>query len=124
MHADFEFRNVGPQPCRVHGFVGLALFDASGRQMPNVVQRQAQESGGTPNDIPTVTLAPAGVAGFHMSWNHIPSGGQTSCPEAEQLHVTPPDELDFLVVSAHARDGSSIIDPCADVTVYPVRARP
>jgi len=123
MHADFEFRNVGPRTCRVHGFVGLALYDASGAKMPTGVQRQAQEAGAGPNDIPTVTLAPGGVAGYHMSWGHIPSGPQP-CPIAERLHVTPPDELDFVVVSAHPRDGNSPIDPCGDVTVYPIRPSP
>jgi hypothetical protein len=111
-----EFTNTGGVTCRMYGYPGLGLLDSSGHAIPITVTRgggQGQETTATPSSL---TLAPNAAAHAEYNYTDVPTGSQTTCPAAAKLQVTPPDETDFLLVTAQ-------LAPCGgEIHVGPVIA--
>jgi hypothetical protein len=92
--------NTGTAACRIFGFPGMALQDASKNAMTTTVVRNG---GQLPSTAPgSVALAPGGVASFTVSWSDVPTGSATNCPTSASALVTPPDETDALTVALQA----------------------
>lgn len=90
------FMNRGPSPCRLGGYPGIALIDAQGESIGNILMekvtpaevvaelspaRPAEPSGATPS----VTLMPHAVAAFQVVWT---SGAD--CSRVARILVTAP----------------------------------
>jgi len=80
------------------GYPSAQLLDASGTELPTHVV-----SGGNyqfTNFAPSpVQLAPGATAYFNLAYSDVPSGGETTCPTAAQIEVTPPHAVDHGVVA-------------------------
>jgi ABC-type Fe3+-hydroxamate transport system substrate-binding protein len=106
--------NRGAAPCRLFGYPGLSLVDATG-----AVVVDAQRGGGMlPADPPrAVVLAPGSTAHLVFTTSDVPDG-TASCPTVRGLLVTPPDERVALRLPVSAM-------PCrGEVHVGPVQAGP
>lgn len=93
------FRNASPDPCVLGGYPGAQLIDARGAQLPTTVVRGGNYPF-TSFAPSTVTLAPGGVAYFNVASSDVPVGGETSCPNATELLVTPPNAYAGVTVAA------------------------
>lgn len=102
-------RSTAPSPCTLFGYPGLQLLAGDGSALPTNVVRK----GGYPFTAmapTTVTLAPGQTADFNLGYSDVPVGGETSCPTATSMEVTPPNATDHLVVPAS-------LAPCGGGTV-------
>jgi len=74
--------------------------------------------GGRPGPSPFV-LAPGAASQFVIAWSDVRVGGETNCPAAATLQVTPPADTTPLVVA-----GLSGIAPCNSgaIDISPLRA--
>ena len=91
-----------------------------GAPQSNPVPTQVVRGGDHLTDLPGAALvtAPAGgTADFTLSWGDVPVGNETICPQATQLAVIPPDEVDPLVVPV-------TLAPCNSGTVHVSAVRP
>ena len=99
----FALRNSSTSPCPMDGYPSAQLLDASGTELPTHVV-----SGGNyqfTNFAPApVLLAPGATAYFNLAYSDVPTGGETTCPTAAQIEVTPPHAVDHDVVTG-AADG-------------------
>lgn len=103
--------NASRQACWLYGFPGLLMLDASGRALPTRVVRIDGPTFPGISPVPTrVVLAPGTAAHFYMHYSDVPYGGETTCPEARTLLVTPPEETHQLRV----QDG---LAPCGGGTI-------
>lgn len=111
--ADLEFRTTSTQPCYLYGYVGMAMLDSAGRQLPTNLVRDHV----TP--VLTVVLEPGspalgagsfGHAHFGFEWvsNCDISGTHVTPIVPSSLEITPPDETRPLVISTHPATGSVI----------------
>jgi len=104
-----RLRNTSSSACVLGGYPGMQLLDANGAQLPTTVVR----GGSYPfaNLTPTtVTLAPGAVAYFNLGYSDVPSGGETACPKASSMWVTPPNAVDHLTLV-------TTLAPCSGGTV-------
>jgi len=93
----YELRNASAAPCALLGYPGAQLNDSSGAALPTEVVRGGSYS--FTNFAPTaITIAPGASAYFNMGYSDVPSGSG-ACPTAQSLWITPPDDVDHLVVS-------------------------
>jgi hypothetical protein len=77
--------------CTLYGYVGMALLDAGGSQLPTHVVRD--QGGRFPfAHLTQFTVQPGATAPFWVHWEQVPVGGETTCPTSAGLVVTPPDE--------------------------------
>ncbi|HLN41163.1 MAG TPA: DUF4232 domain-containing protein [Acidimicrobiales bacterium] len=94
----FALHNTSTSPCPSDGYPSVQLLDASGTELPTHVV-----SGGNyqfTNFAPSpVQLAPGATAYFNLAYSDVPSGGETTCPTAAQIEVTPPHAVDHGVVA-------------------------
>jgi hypothetical protein len=77
--------------CWVYGYVGMALLDASGRQLPTRVVRD-QGARFPFARVGQYTVQPGATAPFWVHWEQVPRDNETSCAMSAGLLVTPPDE--------------------------------
>jgi Protein of unknown function (DUF4232) len=99
----FRLANTGSTECSLRGFVGLQMLDAAEHPLPT----RAVRNGGIFSNQPpssSFTLQPPGAgpgaaATFQVAYSTVPRAGESDCPQAYELVVTPPDDFDHLVVS-------------------------
>ncbi len=112
LEATLQLVNTSATPCTLDGYVTVLLLDASSMPLPT-------------NDVPgggvagnfagpsTFVLVPGAASGFAIFWHDVPSGGETSCPTAAAVQVTPPNTMSSELVAGI--DGG--IAPCEAGTV-------
>lgn len=114
----FRVANTAPTSCWLYGFVGMQMLDAAGRNLPTRVVRNgglfSNQSGPT-----QFTLQPAQAASFLVAFGEVPVGSETTCPQAAQLVLTPPDEFDHMTLTVKGWP----LSPCnaGELDVAPVR---
>jgi hypothetical protein len=92
------------------GYPGLLLLSSTGTSLPTNVLR----GGGLSfENVPVseVSLAPGQVAYFNLGYNDVTTG-TTTCSQASQVEITPPNDTASTVVSV-----SPGIDACNAGTV-------
>jgi len=96
------------------GYPGIQLLDASGTELPThvVTGGNLQFTDFAPA---AVVVAPGATALFNLAYSDVPTAGETTCPTAAQIEVTPPHAVDHDVVAVN-------ITVCGSgtVTVSPV----
>jgi Domain of unknown function (DUF4232) len=96
-YAFLTLTNRSAAPCRVRGYVGLALIGPDGRPLPTRVVRLA------PPAPASITLRPGGSASTRLHWSVVPGSGEPEhgpCrPVPDQVWVTPPDERSHLTIA-------------------------
>ena len=104
VHLVIALRNAGAVACTLEGYPLVALVGAGGKALPAHATHDGDMA--FPATTPAaVTLAPGAVASFDIGFGHVPGDGETSCPEAQSLRVTPPGDTHAVTVAATA-------DPC------------
>ena len=91
--ATLALRNTGAQPCELTGYPSVALTDAEDTPVTTVRNEQTPQNHFRNGPEPTPVVLPTqGLAEFDIAWNVVPNEamGQTECPEATGLRVTPP----------------------------------
>ena len=78
------FTNVGPLPCTLYGYPGVAGLDSAGHQVT-----QARRESGWPRT--TITLAHGGAASAIVHATVVPSGTATCPPQYAALLATAPN---------------------------------
>ena len=118
--AEVVFRNASASDCRLFGYPGLKMLNASGAALPTTVSR-----GGSflfPAVAPhLVGLAPGQTASFDIEYGDNPTGNppptyQKACPAAATLKITLPDDVTAV------RAGVTMAPCKGDLTVSPVVA--
>jgi hypothetical protein len=110
--------NTSGLACTLNGFVGVQMLDAANAPLPTLGVPGGGMLGGRPGPSPFV-LAPGAASQFVIAWSDVPVGGETSCPMATTIQVTPPGETTPLDVA-----GLSGIAPCnsGTIDISPLRA--
>jgi hypothetical protein len=94
----YVFTNRAAVSCTFDGYPGAQWLDAQQNPMPTTVVR----GGGYlfPDHGPTTVVVPSGgTATFGLEWEDVPVGNETTCPQSSYLKITPPDEVDSLLVA-------------------------
>jgi hypothetical protein len=133
----FWIRNVSPQACSIRGYVRVSFFGVYGfatryLKSPHALSvpvKDSRNGGANGNDsggvksgpIPTVTLAPGGVASFWMYGTdeavHLANGHETSCITSFRMLAWLPGNVHPDVVTAMPSNGFYW---CGGVNVHPV----
>ena len=94
-----SLRNATAASCAFEGYPGMQLVDGAGTKLPTQVVPGGSLSF---DDFPKapVTIGPGQSAYFNVGYSDVPAGGETACPTSAALWVTPPDDVDHLVVPA------------------------
>ncbi len=95
----------------MYGYPGMQLLNASGADLPTNVIR----GGGLTFEsvAPTnVSLAPAQTAYYNLGYSDVPVNGETSCPTASQVEITPPNDTSYALVPV------SELDACGGGTLH------
>ncbi len=105
-----ELRNTGSTSCTLDGFPGLSVVSADGSDVPGTVQ-----PGGPlrfESVAPSLVTVAPGAAGYvNIGLPDTPGAGQTSCPTASSLAVTPPGLASALTVPVQ-------LQVCAGGTIH------
>jgi hypothetical protein len=91
-YATLSLKNTSARTCTIYGYGGLQPLDATGKQLPVTLKRDA--SAGGPR---LVRLSPGTSIGRTIHWGAVPTGS-AQCPTATSATVIPPDETDPLTV--------------------------
>lgn len=91
VYAELGLTNRTGAACYLYGYVGMALLDAGGNQLPTRVVRDTGSRFPWAH-VGLLTLSPGATSPFWMHWEQVPTGTETSCPSAAGLILTPPDE--------------------------------
>ncbi len=102
-------RSSSATPCVLGGYPGLQLLGANGSSLPTSVVRKGSYSF-TAMAPTTVNLTTGQSVDFNLGYSDVPTGGESSCPTASSMEVTPPNATDHLVVTA-------TLAPCGGGTV-------
>jgi len=111
-----RFVNNLSVPCTFFGFVGAQMLDSQN----NPVRTQVVRGGDFLTNLPgpaLFTVPAGGAVAFTLSWSDVPVGNETTCPQATQLAVIPPDEFAPLIVPV-------TLAPCNFGTVHVSAVRP
>jgi hypothetical protein len=106
--------NTTTAPCALEGYPGLELVSPSGAALPTTTVRGGSYSFTDFSAVP-VTVAPGASAYFNLGYSDVPAGSGP-CPDAASVWVTPPDDVEHLVLD------TSITACNGTVTVSPVFA--
>lgn len=104
VHLVIALRNSGAVACTLDGYPLVGLVGAGGKALPVRLTHDGDMAFPARKPAP-VTLAPGAVASFDIGFGHVPGDGETSCPQAQSLRVTPPGDTHAVTVAATA-------DPC------------
>lgn len=107
-----RFTNASGQTCTLGGYPGALLLDANRAPMTTHVTQSTHGYLYSNVNPRIVTLAPGGSAYFVIEWTHnSPTGG--ACPFASYVEVTPPANINGLVVASQidACGGNLIVSP-------------
>jgi len=107
------FNNVGHTSCRISGYPGLDLVNASGATVAHATRTMSGMAGGA-TSIASVALAPGASASALVEASDVPQGSITNCG-SYALMVTPPGQ--YVAVSA----GTAMMPKCA-LEIHPVVA--
>ena len=113
-----QLTNIGDVPCTLDGFVTVQMLDAANNPLPTVTVPGGGMLSGRPD--PSAFTLPSGASSqWVQAWSDVPHGGETTCPMAATVEVTPPDTTTPIVVA-----GLSGIAPCnsGTIDVSPLRA--
>jgi hypothetical protein len=116
------FKNVGPVACILHGYPGVALLDASGRQATQAVRAPSGYLGGltagatTP---PTIVAQPGQTASALLEGTDVATGGQ-SCPSYPAAVVTPPNQTGSTKVKLAKGSSGTGFPGCSPVEIHPL----
>ncbi|MGE5288701.1 MAG: DUF4232 domain-containing protein [Micromonosporaceae bacterium] len=94
-YAFLVLTNTSRSNCRVYGFPGAQLLNASGGNIPTRVTRES-----VPPQL--ITVAPGKHAYSQLHWTVVPGTGETGSPcepNPSQVKITPPDETAALSTS-------------------------
>jgi hypothetical protein len=88
---EFGLTNRGSEACTFFGYVGMALIDAGGNQLPTRVVRD------TGSRFPFAqraqyTVQPGATAPFWVHWEDVVTASNPGCTSSSGVIVTPPDE--------------------------------
>ncbi|MDA8071031.1 MAG: DUF4232 domain-containing protein [Actinomycetota bacterium] len=100
LETTIALRNTGTVTCTLDGYPGLLLLGPGGAQLTT----DAHDGGSLAFESvapSSVSLAPGGAAFFNIGYSEVPSGGESTCPAATGLQVTPPGATSHLVVTVH-----------------------
>lgn len=120
------FRNTGAVACELDGYPGVALLDASGRQVLQAVRTPSGYLGGLAAGTsvpPTLTVDPGQVVSALLEGTDVPAGTATSCPYYPAVLVTPPNQTvsTRLVLTTGSGTGPDRGLPgCSPPQVHPV----
>jgi hypothetical protein len=92
-------KSTATTTCTLAGYPGLQLVSSTGAALPTNVVRKGTYSF-TAMAPTTVTLPSGQTAYFNVGYSDVPTATETSCPTASMLEVTPPNDVDHLVISA------------------------
>ena len=93
-------KNTSSSSCTLYGYPGGLLLDASGNALPTTVVRGGSYHFTSSMSPTTVSLAPGTSAFFNIGYTDVVTGSETSCPSSASLEVTPPNDVNHLVVPA------------------------
>jgi hypothetical protein len=120
----FRLANIGSAGCRLEGFVRMQMLDESSRPLPT---RVVSNGGAFSNQPPpsAFTLPSRTAAGlesastFQVAYSSVQRGREPACPQAYQLLVTPPGEVDALAIPVQGWT----LAPCngGELSVTPLR---
>ena len=94
----FSLRNTSGSACPLKGYPGAQLLSSTGAQLPTHVV----PGGGYPFTnfaVEPVTLAPGQSAYFNAGYSDVPHAGESNCPTATQVAITPPGASDSDLVT-------------------------
>lgn len=109
IYVPFNATNHSARACSLTGYFGLALLDAAGKQVGGNPSRDPN-----PNPTPQVgplTLNPGATATFTFHWSDVQNSTQP-CPQAAQVELTAPNQVDHQFIPARTADGMTIA-PCS-----------
>jgi hypothetical protein len=119
--APINLTNRSTRTCSLQGYFGLALLDASGRQVGPAPTRDPNTFGASPPPG-LVVLAPGSSAWFYFHWSDVQNTPQP-CPAAAQVELTAPNQYDHALIPARTADGATIA-PCSPGTTGLTRVLP
>ena len=101
LQAVFAFTNSSSSVCRLFGYPGAQMVSSGGDTLKTIVIRGGNFFPDSSRKPATVVLQPGQAARFSFGWsdNNETGGGPASCPRANRLEVTPPNDFSTLVVS-------------------------
>jgi hypothetical protein len=117
------FKNVGGVACILHGYPGVALLDASGRQAEQAVRAPSGYLGGlTPGATtpPTLVVRPGQTDSALLEGTDVATGSATSCPSYLAALVTAPNQTvstRLKLVKGSSREG---FPGCSPVEIHPI----
>ena len=100
LEATFAFRNSSSSRCRLFGFPGAQMLSPTRRPLRTIVER-GDGFFSFPRHPTAVVLQPGGSARFSLGWsdNNEQGGSPATCPRADRLEVTPPNDYSSLEIS-------------------------
>ena len=102
IYVELGLRNSSLNACWVYGFVGAALLDSAGHQLPTRVLRDTGGQWFAFAHVGTYTVQPGATAPFWVHWGDVVVGSNPSCTTGTGLLVTPPDETTQLRMNLSA----------------------
>ena len=118
LEATFAFRNSSPSRCRLFGFPGAQMLSPTRRPLRTVLER-GDGFFSFPRHPTAVVLPHGGSARFSLGWsdNNEHGGSPATCPRADLLEVTPPNDYSPLLISVR----NLFFAPCdGRITASPV----
>jgi hypothetical protein len=118
-------RNDSSEPCALEGYPGLRMLDRAGRRIPTHVHRGASMTAPAVA-VRRVTLAPGGVARFHIGFTDMTGYGFAHCPVSARVAPTPPGAASAIIVPWQLQPygGSAVHVRCGVINVSAVFAAP
>jgi hypothetical protein len=109
------FTNRGAQPCRLHGYPGVAALDANGNQVAQARRTPNGYLGGlaTGQQLPTVTLATGQSASALVEALAFSPADGSACAAYQGLLVTAPDDTESTGLPWRT-------DGCTDLQIHPI----
>jgi hypothetical protein len=117
--AVFAFTNSSSTPCHLFGYPGAQMVSSAGGALKTVVIRGGGFFPDSARRPSTVVIQPGSSARFSFEWTDANEfgGSPASCPRADRLHVTPPNDYSTISVSVGRFDFA----PCGGrITASPV----
>jgi hypothetical protein len=110
--AAIQVTNVGTVTCGLHGYPTLQLLNANGAPLPTqTIRGQTQFPATAANAPPSLQrLAPQGAVTFQLQYSDVPTGTETSCPQASSINV-------YVPVSSAPVRVAEMLSPCSGGTV-------
>lgn len=93
----FTITDISPSQCVFWGYPGALLLSSGGAPLETTVVRGGDLSF-LNIAVKTVSIPSGGSAYFNLGYTDVPTGGETSCPKAASLEITPPNDTQQLVV--------------------------